>query len=83
MYSSYCKFEGAYQEMERCLNDVQDHVDESAEYPISDRECNCFRKMVKEMVWFLNDNFLLDDTGNLDEEELEMVIRAMQKGEEA
>ena len=77
MYMSYCRFEGTKQELNACINDVQDHVMEEAEEEISERETECFRTMVFNFVEFLNEMEIIDS--EIDEEALEEVCRAMKK----
>lgn len=78
-YMSYCRFEGTRHELSICLNEVQEHIDEAAEYEVSRNEIEHFKNMVQNFVWFLQDNLLLDEEGNLDEEELENVCEKMAK----
>ena len=47
MYMSYCRFEGTLAELRACMSEVYDHVNEEAEYEVSDREINYFRQMVE------------------------------------
>ena len=77
MYMSYCRYEGTYAELRACLNDVTEHVNEEAEYEVSDREIGKFRDMVELFHEFLCDMELLDEDGNLDNEALDSVCEAM------
>ena len=79
MYMSYCRFEGTHQELKACLNDVEEHVNEEAEYEVSDREINHFRSMVEDFVGWLNDMALLDEDGDIDRDALDQVCAAMAK----
>ena len=79
MYMSYCRFEGTRGELAACLNEVTDHVNEEAEYKVSDPEIRHFKNMIVNFVDFLHDMCLLDDEGYLDREELDKVCQAMAK----
>lgn len=79
MYMSYCRFEGTRQELRACLSDVEEHVNEEAEYEVSDSEINHFRFMVEDFVGWLNDMALLDEDGEIDQDALEQVCKAMAK----
>ena len=79
MYMSYCRHEGSLAELRACLSDATEHVNEEAEYEVSDREINCFRTMVKEFVSWLQDAEILDDEGEIDDDALEQVCEAMSK----
>ena len=79
MYMSYCRFEGTRRELAACLNEVIDHVNEEAEYEVSDPEIRHFKNMIVNFVDFLHDMCLLDDEGYLDREELDKVCAAMAK----
>lgn len=79
MYMSYCRFEGTREELTVCLNEVTDHVNEEAEYEVSDPEIRHFKNMIVNFVDFLHDMCLLDDEGYLDREELDKVCQAMAK----
>ena len=77
MYMSYCRFEGTLHELRACMAEVGEHVNEDAEYEVSDNEIRQFRMMVDEIVTFLQDNLLIDEHGELDEEELDNVCEKM------
>lgn len=77
MYMSYCRFEGTKHELNACINDVEDHVMEEAEYEISESEIACFRTMVMNFVDFLNDMAITD--AEIDMEALDEVCEAMKK----
>ena len=79
MYMSYCRFEGTRHELRACLSDVEEHVNEEAEYEVSDSEINHFRFMVEDFVGWLNDMALLDEDGEIDQDALEQVCKAMAK----
>ena len=79
MYMSYCRFEGTFTELKACMATVDEHVNEEAEYEVSDREINYFTRMVTEFVDWLNDQCLLDEYGEVDEAMLETVCEAMRK----
>lgn len=80
MYMSYCRFEGTNQELNACIGEVCEHVNEEAEYGISDREIDYFRKMVQSFVGFLQDSEILDENGEIDEEMLDDICEKMAQG---
>ena len=84
MYMSYCRFEGTYCELRAYLNDVEEHVNEEAEYEVSDHEIQQFRNMVEYFHDFLCNMELLDEDGNLDMDAIDSVCETMKKsyGEE-
>ena len=77
MYMSYCRFEGTKMELAACLGEVNEHLEEAAEYKVSDNEIRCFRRMVEDFVDFLHDACLLDECGDLDHEALDEVCDMM------
>lgn len=81
-YMSYCRYEGTYSELRACLNDVEEHVNEEAEYEVSDHEIQHFRNMVEYFHDFLCNMELLDEDGNLDDDALDAVCEAMAKSYE-
>ena len=81
-YMSYCRYEGTYSELRACLNDVEEHVNEDAEYEVSDHEIQHFRNMVEYFHDFLCNMELLDEDGNLDDDALDAVCEAMAKSYE-
>lgn len=81
-YMSYCRFEGTLHELRACLNDVEEHVNEEAQYGVSDSEIEQFKIMVHEFVDFLKDTEILDANGEVDETMLDGVARAMEQGYE-
>lgn len=82
MYMSYCKYEGTRAEMNVCIEDVIEHINEEAEYEVSDHEIQQFRKMVHEFVEFMYEADLLDEHGEVNEDALDSVCEAMAKGYE-
>lgn len=84
MYMSYCRFEGIYSELRACLNDVEEHVNEYAEYAVSEHEIQHFRNMVELFHGFMCDMSLLDENGNLNWDAIDSVCETMKKsyGEE-
>lgn len=82
MYMSYCRFEGTRSELAACLGEVEDHINEDAEYAISDQEIEHFRRMVKMFVEFLQELEILDEEGELDKEVLDIVCKSMAQGYE-
>lgn len=79
MYMSYCRYEGTYNELRRCLHDAQEHIDEEAEYDVSEDEIQHFRNMVELFHEFLRDNSLMDCDGRLDWTAIDAVCEAMKK----
>lgn len=79
MYMSYCRHEGTMQELRACLADADEHINEEAEYEVSDREIKCFRNMVEEFADWLANNELLDEYGELDSDKLDEICEAMRK----
>lgn len=65
--------------MRACLSDVEEHINEEAQYDVSDREIDNFKRMVLEFTVFLQDNDLLDEYGNLDEDQLDGICDTMRK----
>ena len=76
---SYCRQENTYLALREALSDVEEHMNEEAEYEISDREIQNFRNMVEYFHDFLCNQELLDEDGNLDDEALDRVCEAMAK----
>lgn len=81
-YMSYCKFEGTYSELRNCLVDVEEHVNEEAEYEVSGREIDWFRNIVEMFHDFLCDQELLDEYGNLKMRRLDEICETMSKSYE-
>lgn len=78
MYMSYCRFEGTRMELRACLGSIEEH-----EYAISDREIEHFRRMVEEFHGWLKDMCIIDDNGDIDEDELDQVCMSMEMEQEA
>ena len=83
MYMSYCRFEGTRSELFACLEVVEEHLMEEAEYSVSDREIDCFQSMVETFFDFMKDNCLIDDDVELNRDELMAMCEAMSNGEKA
>lgn len=81
MYMSYYMFEGAFDEVKRCLRTAQEYIDGEEEGTVSKREAECFKNMVRELYYFLEENNLLNEYGELDEADLDELCEKM-KGEE-
>lgn len=79
-YMSYCRYEGTKMELNTCLHDVEEHVNEEAEYEVSDREINHFRNMVKTFWGWMQDMCLVDEYGELDRDVLEDICQKMARG---
>lgn len=77
MYMSYCRFEGTRAELNACMDVVQEHYNEEAEYEVSDREITEFKKMIYEVVDFLQNTEIIDDEGEIDNEQLDRVCEMM------
>lgn len=82
MYMSYCRFEGTRSELAACLSEVEDHINLEAEYEVSEKEINHFRRMVKMFVEFLQEQEIIDEEGELDKEVLDRVCESMAHGYE-
>lgn len=81
-YMSYCRFEGTHDELKTCLLDVDEHIDGEAEEAVSFREVVHFRNMIEEFWSWLCDRDLIDENGELREDEIESICEQMQKGAE-
>ena len=79
MYMSYCRFEGTKHELGACMGTVEEHVNEEAEYEVSENEVRHFREMVVSFVDFLNDMCLLEDYAEINDGALDEVCEAMKK----
>lgn len=82
MYMSYCRFEGTRAELNACMDVVQMHYNEEAEYEVSDKEITEFKKMIYEVVDFLQNTEIIDDEGEIDNEQLDRVCEMMGKSYE-
>ena len=82
MYMNYCKFEGTLAELNACIADVEGHVNEDAQYPVSAREIDCFRLLVETVANFLADAELLGEYGEIDSVRLDEICEAMSHGYE-
>lgn len=80
MYMSYCRFEGTKAELRACFNDVEEHLYGEQDDEISEREIQCFRGIVADMIDFLNDNYLIDEDGMLDRGRLDEICDLMAQG---
>ena len=76
---SYCRHEGTLAELRACLADAEEHVNGEAEYEVSDREIDCFKKMVDTFVEWLQDNDLLDEDNGLNWDVLNEICDSMKK----
>lgn len=81
-YMSYCKFEGTKHELAICLDDVMEHINEEAQYEVSDHEIEHFKQMIYVFVEFLQETEIIDEYGDIDENNLETVCEKMKKGYE-
>lgn len=76
---SYCRCENTRLALNEVLDDVYEHINEEAEYEVSDREIRNFRQMVESFCEFLQNAELLDEDGYLNDEALDEVCEAMGK----
>lgn len=77
MYMSYCRFEGTCQEMKACLNEVDDHIYEEAEYDVSENEIRNFRNMMVHIADWMAEQELLDEYGEINHERLDEICEQM------
>lgn len=82
MYMSYCRFEGTLAELRACLWSVEEHADGNAEFPVSDREINCYNDMVAAFFNHMQEMGYIDWDVTLDLDALQQVSEQMRKGEE-
>lgn len=83
MYMSYCRMEGTRMELAACLQDAEDHVNGEAEYAVSDREIQHFRRIIEDTFYWMRDMDLIDEDGYLNEAGLDEICEAMSRaGEE-
>lgn len=80
MYMSYCRHEGTLSELRACLDDVNQHVCEEAEYSVSEREIGKFKEMVETFYEWICDMGLVNEYGELNQDELEGICEYMRKG---
>lgn len=79
-YMSYCRYEGTLHELSRCIDDVEEHINEEAEFSVSKNEIDYFYIMVKKFFDFMNDNELIDyDNFCLNKDRLDEICFAMEK----
>ena len=64
------------------MEEVREHVNEEAEYEVSNNEIRHFRQMIEEVASFMYDMELLDEYGEIDENKLDEVCEAMGKSYE-
>ena len=79
MYMSYCMYEGTKAELKRCLDVADEHIEGSAEYPVSQGEVENFVGMVEMFYQWMEDNYLINLDGELDRDELNTVAEAMKR----
>ena len=78
MNMSYCRQENTLFALKEALGDVEAHINEEAEYEVSDREIHQFSRMVEYMFEFLSEQELIDfETCDLDRDRLEEICNAM------
>lgn len=82
MYMSYCRFEGTRHELMACLEEVQNHLDGTAEYEVSSREIDCFQNMVETFFDFMQENGLIDWDVEIDKDALSQICEDMAKKSE-
>lgn len=66
-------------ELNACIGTVCEHINEEAQSEVSDREIECFKRMVHRFVDFLNDAELLAEDGDLDEVALDDICDKMRE----
>lgn len=71
MYMSYCRNEGTYQEITACLDAVQERLDDVTCEQMSQKEAHYFVEIIRAVHYFLIENDLVDEFGDLDEDKLE------------
>lgn len=76
MYMSYCRFEGTRHELNACMANVLEHINEEAEYSVSHGEIEHFKEMTKAFVDFLLDTEILEEA-YINEEALKSVCEKM------
>lgn len=77
MYMSYCRFEGTRSELTACLDVVEDHINEIAEYEVSEHEITHFRRMTKMFAEFMLEQGIINSEGEIDNAVLDRVCEAM------
>ena len=80
MYMSYCRNEGTLAELRCVMSDVEAHINEEAEYSVSEREIDKFKSVVSEFYDFLCETELLDCNGEIDNEVLDIICEKMRHG---
>lgn len=73
---SYCRFEGTRHELNACIGDVLEHINEEAEYSISRSEIENFKELTKTFVEFLIDTEILDEA-YINDDVLDLVCEKM------
>lgn len=76
-YMSYCRQQGTFEELKQSLYDVEQYINGNADEAMSDREIESFRKMVFWFVDFLNEQELIDCTGDVDISVLECICDSL------
>ena len=66
-------------ELQACLSNVTEHINGEAEYAVSDREIEWFRRMVEEFAEWMQDAGVLDENGYLDDDALDEVCESMKR----
>lgn len=76
-YMSYCRHEGTLYELKCCLADAEEHVNEEAEYSVSDNEIRCFKDIITDVYDWMCDMALINEYGELDTDELNNICEKM------
>lgn len=80
MYMSYCRNEGTLSELRAVLSAADEYINHEMDDRMSDREIDCFRKMVIEFYSWLSDSALINEYGELDDDALDEICAAMAEG---
>lgn len=76
MYMSYCRFEGTWHELRAAMGTVDEHLEETAEFAVSDKEIQCFKSMVEEFTDWLRDTEICSEV-EINWNELDNVCKKM------
>lgn len=83
MYMSYCRMEGTRMELAACLQDAEEHLYGEAEYAVSEREIEHFRRIIEDTFYWMRDMDMILDDGRMNEAVLVEICEAMSRaGEE-
>ena len=74
---NYCRFENTSRDLRDCLTAI-----ENREKDLSNNEAKAMRSMIERFVCFLNQESLLDIDGEVDQEQLDEIIKEMKEEED-